>query len=394
MRNIFSDRRGGVAVVMALSLSVVVAGAAFGVEIGYDHFVQLQMQQAADSAAYGAAVEKRRGSDYSAVVAYATTAATANGYVAATDTIGVETPVAGNPNTVRVTLTRNQPRIFTAFFVPGDLVITVNATATLATAANACILALDPTAASAANFAGNSSTTLNGCVVMSNSISASAVNVQGSAQVWTPCFFSVGGVSVTSGAHLTDCPSAQTSQSPVGDPYASLALPADTGPCLNGNGSNLSPGRYCGGLSLKNTVTFQPGVYIISGGTFSANANANISGSGVTFILTNDASISFNGNAHFNLTAPTTGPYAGFLFVGARTNTSAITLNGDGTSSMTGAIYFANQPVSYLGNFAGTNGCTQIVARTVQWSGSTTVSVDCTAFGIQAIKVGGVALTG
>ncbi len=52
---------------------------------------------------------------------------------------------------------------------------------------------------------------------------------------------------------------------------------------------------------------------------------------------------------------------------------------------MTGAIYFASQAVEYLGNFSGINGCTQIVGNTVEWTGSTTVQVDCSAYGMRSI---------
>ena len=48
------------------------------------------------------------------------------------------------------------------------------------------------------------------------------------------------------------------------------------------NGKNLDPGRYCSGLSLKNTVNLAPGVYVIDGGTLKINANTNLNGTGVT----------------------------------------------------------------------------------------------------------------
>lgn len=387
--------RGNVAILTALCMPMIVGGAGLGVEVGYDHYEQVKLQQAADAAAFAGGVELRRGSSLDTVTATATAAAQQNGSISSTDTVTILSPAPAGPSTVKATLTRNETRIFSGFFTNAPLIINVNATAQISSAANACILALDPTASSAANFAGNSTTTLTNCVVMANSISASAVNVQGSAQLYTPCLYAVGGVSVTSGAHMTSCSSPQTGQGPVGDPYSSLVMPADSGPCLNGNSTNLSPGRYCNGLSFKNNANLSPGVYIIDGGTLQANANANVTGNGVTIVLMNSASVSFNGNATFNLSAPTTGPYAGFLFVGDRNN-SAIsnTFNGTASSSMTGNLYFPAQPVSYLGNFTGANGCTHLVAKTVQWTGNTTVGVDCSAYGMGTIPVGAVTLIG
>jgi hypothetical protein len=157
----------------------------------------------------------------------------------------------------------------------------------------------------------------------------------------------------------------------------------------------MTPGRYCNGVTLHGGETFDPGQYIFSGGTFRTNANANITGSGVTFFFLNNANIDINGSSHIAISAPTTGTYAGMLLVGGRTNANiGNNINGDATSSMTGAIYFPTQDVSYIGNFSGTNGCTQIVAKTVSWSGNATLGINCSAYGLQTVAVGGVSLVG
>ncbi len=115
-----------------------------------------------------------------------------------------------------------------------------------------------------------------------------------------------------------------------------------------------------------------------------------ISGSGVTFYLINGASVSMNGNADINFTAPTDGStYSGFLFLNGRTNTGSITINGDATSAATGIIYSPNGAVNYNGNFSGAGGCTQIIAKTVSWSGSTTFKDGCGGI-FPPAKMGGV----
>ena len=138
-------------------------------------------------------------------------------------------------------------------------------------------------------------------------------------------------------------------------------------------------------MSLSGTKTLSPGVYIVSSGSFRINANANISGSGVTIYLASGVSVSINGNATVNLSAPTTGTYGGMLFFGSRTGTSGVTFNGTASSKLTGSIYFANQDVKYLGNFSGNGGCTRVVARTIEWSGNTSISQNCTAYGMASI---------
>ena len=182
----------------------------------------------------------------------------------------------------------------------------------------------------------------------------------------------------------------KTGEPPVADPYASLTMPSYSGSCKNAsNGATQQPGHYCG-MTLKNSVTLSPGVYVIDGGTLSINANANVSGSGVTFYLVNGASVSMNGNSHLDLSAPTSGTYAGFLIVSDRSNTGTITINGDNTSATTGVIYSPNGQVNYNGDFSGVSGCTQIVANTVAWSGNTTFADNCSAYGMDQIKVGSV----
>lgn len=384
------DNRGAVAVIIALAMPLIIAGAGFGVEVGYWRFDQVRLQQAADAAAFAGAVVKRAG--HANVTDAATIAATSNGYTSASDTITINAPstaTPGDPNSVEAVITRTETKLFIGLFTNKPTTVIASSTASFATAANACILALSPSASKAANFAGNSSLTLDGCTVMSDSIASDALNVQGSADVTVPCMYAVGGASLGGTTNLTACPAVETSQPPVGDPYSALVMPTDSGSCKNqGNGATLNAGHYCS-LSFKNNVNLNPGVYIVDGGSLSVNANANVSGSGVTFYLENGASVSMNGNSDLQLSAPTTGIYAGFLFIDDRSNTGGITINGDSTSSMTGIIYAPDASVSYIGNFAGTNGCTQIVARTISWSGSTQFNDDCSAAGFGKVQVGG-----
>jgi hypothetical protein len=137
-------------------------------------------------------------------------------------------------------------------------------------------------------------------------------------------------------------------------------------------------------------VNLQPGVYVIDGGSLKLNANANLTGTGVTFFLTNGATADFNGNAQMNLTAPTSGPYSGLVLYGDRSQPSAINkINGNASSSITGAIYFPSQEVDFQGNFSGSNGCTQVVADKIYYTGSATFKTNCAGTGMASINVPG-----
>ena len=384
------DARGNVAILFALCLPVLVGGAGFGVETTYWYFNRLSLQAAADAAAYAAALEKRSGGSVSEVQAVANHTVSDNGFNPAAIGVAVTPGVVSGGGSVNVVLTETVERYFTALFNDTDPVFHASATATYNTASNACILALSPTAAKAANFSGSSNLTLTGCSVMSNSNAANSINVQGAALLHTPCTIAVGQVTATSGLTLTECSTSVTNAPSVADPYAGVAAPTPSGACLPQNASNttIGPGRYCSGLKLKNNVTMTPGVYYIESATgFDANATANVIGTGVTIYLSGAAKVSLNGSATVTLKAPTSGTYSGMLFFGDRTQTGLNKFNGTAASKMTGAIYFASQDVQYNGNFSGLNGCTQVIGSTVEWTGNTTMAVDCSAYGMQALPV-------
>jgi hypothetical protein len=272
--------------------------------------------------------------------------------------------------------------------------VKASATASYSNAGDACVLALSPSAAKATDFAGNSSLTLDGCSVMSNSLASNAFNVQGSANLSVPCAYASGGASVGGTLSLTTCGAVKTGQPPVADPYSSLTMPTAGNP-KSFNANNPKCGDTYSSMALKTTINLNSGnssscVYTISGGALDLNANANVTCNNCTFYLTNGATLTMNGNSQTNLSAPTSGSYKGMLFISDRSNTGSLQVNGNNSSSITGAIYAPDGNVSYLGNFAGTSGCTQIVAQTVSWSGDTTFNDNCSAYGMSAVHVGSV----
>jgi Flp pilus assembly protein TadG len=386
------DCGGNVAIMFSLSLPLLIGGLSLGVESGYWYFRQASLQGAVDAAAYAAALEARAGSDSATILAAAKKAASSNGYVVATGTISITGPYAsGSGWAVKVVLQRAEKRYFSQIFYDKTITTAAKAIASYTTAANACVLALDKSASQAVLFSGNSNLSLTGCNVMSNSIAADSVASQGSAAVTAPCIMAAGGTSLTTNVTLTSCTSPMTQLPQAADPYKSVPPPTASGNCKNSNGNTLQPGNYCSGLNLSGTVNLNPGVYYVSGDV-KINANANIHGSGVTIYLAGSSSVTMNGNATVTLSAPTTGTYSGILFYGDPNGSSSVVekFNGTAASLLTGAIYFPNQEVDYLGNFSGAGGCTQVVARKVQWTGNAHVAVNCSAYGMQAVPVSSV----
>ena len=383
------ETKGNIAIATAFMLPLLAGAAGFGVETAFWYHKDLELQQAADKSAYTAAIEKRAGSNTATILSAVTAIATDNGYEPGTlavlypPTMGV---YKANTKAIEVDLSIKLPRYFTGLFFDDKVGESVRAVALLQDASNACILALSKTASRAAQFSGSADLKLKGCTVMSDSIASDSIRVQGAAKLSADCLIAVGDTYLTAGAKTTVCPAPITQAPPVADPFASLAIPTVSGNKTVGNGNSvIQPGNYTSGMNISGTRTMQPGIYVVSGGDFKINANANITGTGVTIYLKAGTNVSINGNATVNLSAPTTGTYAGMLFFGDRTGTGSVTFNGTAASKFTGAIYFANQDIKYLGNFSGNGGCTQVVGNTVDWSGNTTINQDCTAYGMKTI---------
>jgi hypothetical protein len=153
----------------------------------------------------------------------------------------------------------------------------------------------------------------------------------------------------------------------------------------------LSPGCYKG-INIKGTATLSPGTYYIDGNSFSLGSQANVTGSGVTIVLTSStaasnpssiATLDMNGGATVQLTASTSGTYAGILFYQDRRapNSGANTINGNASSKFQGAFYFPSQELDFSGTSGMTTDCLQLVAYRLTFTGNTSISNNCPAGG-------------
>jgi hypothetical protein len=135
----------------------------------------------------------------------------------------------------------------------------------------------------------------------------------------------------------------------------------------------------------------EPGLYIMTnnGGTAGnftvSSSQASVSGTGITVYLTGTggAEIKIQGGATATLTAMTTGETAGLVFWNAGTTSSAKNqVTGGSTQQITGAIYAPSEEVDYTGGSGTGNGCTQIVADIVQFSGGSSFQHNCAGTGV------------
>ncbi|MEK7264504.1 MAG: pilus assembly protein TadG-related protein [Pseudomonadota bacterium] len=414
------DVYGGAAIIMALMTPVIIGGLAFGAEVGGWELTKRQLQNAADTAAFAAATQVRSGRELDVITAAAVAVAEVSGYDGDEDGVLVESPPATAPNAVDgtnpngranyvyVTLTQTADRNFTKFFA-ADSTVTFRSAA-LVNVENgrpACVLSLAPNTSGAVTATGSTTVSLSGCDVASNSISPTAVTVSGSADLTTDCVSAVGGVSASSGLHMTECSEAIENAPLTADPYRNVAAPSVPGSCAtgveknklltgphgtgnpkptSGGVSNLGS-AYCGGGNIQGTTNLSAGVYVLNGGIWRVNAGAKLLGSGVTLYLTGGATLDINGGAEVDLSAPTSGTYAGLLVFFDRANTGSSTINGGSDFSMVGAVYGAKQNISFSGDTTGGSAgqCTQVIGYTVQFAGNSGFDTDCSASGTKAI---------
>ena len=398
VRRWLRSRSGNVAIISALVLPSLVGFCGLGAEAGYWYYRQRTIQAAADLAAVNGTIVLRAGGDSSAVTTAATSDATTNGWNSASGSIAVHVPPTSGTHqdarSVEVILTENETRYFSAVLMgTAKVPITGRAVGTYTSPGPACFLGLDKSRSKTVDFWGNATADFTACNVLSDSVADDSFAVGGSANVQVPCVSSSGGDYVTASLTLTSCGSVTLNAPQAPDPYAGVNPDPTPSPCQNlGNGEVPQPGRCYNGdsVNFKTTMTLDPGTYYFSGGSVQSTSTADVTGNGVTFVFTNNATFAFNGSSHFNLTAPSTGSLQGIVMFGDRNNTWASnTLNGNNSSLFTGAVYIPTGEVRFLGNFAGNNGCMQLVADNIYYTGNGVFSTNCTDVPVKTINTPG-----
>lgn len=397
------DCSGGIAIMAALLMPVLTLGIGLGAETGYYYMTQRNLQNAADLAAHAGAVRLRAGDDDAAIYAAALHVATVAGFMVDAGTIVVNAPPMRGPNfgneaSVEVLLSKIQNRFFSGIIETEPVQIGARAVASvLSTGSSACVLALSPTASRAITVSGSTDVSLEGCDVASNSNAPDAFWMSNSsAKLAVDCIHTVGGAISSHNLTLQQCDMPQVNAPVVRDPYADLAEPETSIDCekdvkvsvfnpTQWHPSGMPAMRICGGLDIKSKVVFNPGLYIIDGGDLTMNANGEVSSAdvgvaaeGVTFFLTGNSKLLFNGNGSLNIQAPSTGPYAGILFFGSRQqNGLKHEVRGNFGSTTQGALYAPTSEISFSGNSTATNGCTQIIGLTVEFTGNSSLRSSC-----------------
>jgi Flp pilus assembly protein TadG len=388
------DERGAFAIIAALSMPVAISAVVLGTEVGLYAFRHQTMQGAADAAALSGVISAATGTT---LVTQGRAVAAAQGYVhgASNVTVTINSPPTSGSNmvagAVEAIVSQPQQPILAKIFSSATVPVSARAVAKV-NPGGACLLALNGTASGAITIQGTANVSLTGCDAFANSNNADAITAGGSSLLSVNSAIAVGGVPVSSNIVAVNGTRGGATAAP--DPYASKAFDAFSGCTQTYSSGNvtLQPGVYCGGISLVAgaVVSMAPGVYYLDSSDLKVAGNATLTGTGVTIVFTssknkNYGSASISSNAVIDLSAPTSGPTAGIVLFGDRnmpTGTS-FKLTGGGTQQWSGAIYLPQGDLTYAGGSSGGAGCTQIVANTVTFTGTSNLSLSCAGTNIK-----------
>jgi Putative Flp pilus-assembly TadE/G-like len=400
--NAWHSNRGSVAIIVAIMLLMLIGFSALGTEVVYAMFKQRQMESTASSAALAGAIALMTGhpTDFTIETrAIATMAGFTNGTAGVTVTINhppLTGPNTGNSSAVEVIIGQPQTLPLSGMFRAGPWSVTGRAVATQGNSASDCVLALDSGSATGVSMSNGVSVNLSQCGLGVNATGASALSVTGGATLTTKSVSVSGTDTVNGGGTINATNGVKTSQPVVANPYSGTVVPSDAACMTYTNMSQtLSPGVYCG-MSIGNgvNVVLSAGVYVIAGnsnGGFSVAGGSTVSGTNVTIVLTgsgsNYATANISNGAIVTLSAPTTGATAGLVFFADPNSPSSpgSTFGGGSQMTLTGALYFPSQTVSYENGTTTTATCTQLIAWLIVFQGGASFNSNCANTGVGTI---------
>ena len=428
-RRLWKDKRGNSLVIAAAFLPVLMGSAGLATDTIQWALWKRQLQRAADSAAIAGVYDRVQQDGGTGQVATAVNKdlslnqQTGLALVAGYPKVTFPGDDANGNNQVKVDLAVKKRLAFSGMFM--NAVPEIEATATAAAVTSEmeiCMLGLEKRASKSGIIIAGSSGLSSDCSLFSNSQSTNqSIDKNGNPFVGAP---SMGAVGAIQKSDSWDVDSYHPYSPEVDDPYESInpspsdmkcagksqgnkwvntALDENTDVAAavdeSGNKANCYSSLSVGS---GKTLTLPPGTYYINGGD--AFIQGDLSCTGCTIVLTNrDSSTSatignfkVNASAKINMSAPTTGKYAGIaIFQDRRAKDSASAnnqINGNSSSVINGSIYFPNQEVIYNGTGNTAAVCTMLIAKRLIFSGNSGTTnkfkkaTDCASYALPVVS--------
>lgn len=344
---LWRDRRGGVALLAALALPIVLIGAVVGIELHSLSVDRGKLQSAADAAALNAAQQMRLAANDALLErARAFARASVSDLQAKADEPVVEMVERdGKPAGVRVRLTARRLSFFGNLLPPGGFVISAESTALQVGTTPLCVLGVGGAATNALDFP-SATVTARSCLVHSNK----SIVLGGSTLVEAAALHAVnsinGGTAANSG----------TGAARVEDPLTDLFAGLTPGACNFSSGvkvdeegdvEEVDPGVHCRHFDIEDgTLRFRPGVHHLKNGELQLKEGARIEGDNVTLVIWKALKITYSDGKvpllHLTGNQGGTGEnahWAGFVLAVDPARTGDITLNFNEIRRLEGVVY-------------------------------------------------------
>jgi Flp pilus assembly protein TadG len=410
MHNLLRCRRGSAAFATVAALVPLIGVVALGGEAGSWYVTKQHAQNAADAAAISGALRLAcsisgsstcdtahdyvyRGKQFAAQNAFCNAGDSsypgsncANSLpTGTTQTVQIDLPTA---DSVRAIVSQQQPAYLAKVLGFSTVNVRAQAIAQVKNPKDICSLGLGrwPSSQSAITIGGSINITGNGCGMMSNDTVKYASTPTFNGSGWA--VYGANGC-VNSGncdpgvPYNYYMPPATNPLQALDNASFNMSTGKTTKPC-SGKTCTIapnSPGALYGDLTVGtgDTVTFAAGTYFFYNASISITGGT-VTGKDVTIVLLGDSKLSINGGT-VNLSAPTTNAtypeLSGVLIDDQAPHKSnlAVNVNGGGTVTLGGAMYFPNVDVTWSGTAQNANTtCSQVISNSLTMSGNAYMS--------------------
>lgn len=396
---LWKDESGQAAVMVLLSMTLLTALLALSLDVGVLFHARRNVQLATDAAAVAAALDYKYNSSASTATTAAQNAATANGISNVATNVTVHIPPANGPyagmNGFSEVIIK-QPINTTLLNAFGMSSVSIAGRAVASSGpTDGCIWALGSSASTpGVTLESSGSLTATSCNIYDDSSATGALLLEGSGSVNAKSIGVVGtylregsGTSTPNPTHISTgaanplnltaptIPSGGCTGSNAVCRRTSGTMNPGTYTSVNVSGSNsltMDPGNYVitGGLSINSSgsVNLGAGFYIIEGG-LTLTGSGSITGTGVTLYVTGPTTLS--GSGSLNLTAPLSGTYSGVLLY--QGDASTITIEGSGGANLQG-IFYAPQSELDMEGSGNFNISTDLILNSILMEGSGSIT--------------------
>jgi hypothetical protein len=398
-RKLWHSKRGNALVIAGAALPMIVACAGLASDTIQWTLWKRQLQRAADSAAIAGVYDRESANgattNTSSAVSHGLTLNQHTWMSLKTGFPQVTYPAstAAMQNQVHVQLAIQMPLPFSSMFMTAAPTITADATAAAIPAGgSACFQALINQAVTGITNSGNTTINAPNCIMYSNSTSANSASAGGSSSVTAKAIAGVGGIAQSNNWHVQQYlpyspaladPFANVTPNPANMNCTASALTANT------NLNSLPAGTNCfSSLSVGSNKTLDLSGTSLNGGPIYINGGSiDLKGDFTctcTIVLTNTdpsptatiGSLSSNAQATNNITAPTTGPFAGIaIYQDRRATGSTDKINGGSGSVIRGALYFPKDNLQINGSGSVAAMCAMFIGWTLTFTGNSGISV-------------------